>query len=209
MTSTPKVRHRKRRPREPIVRRNHATIRSRRVRLDMLSLLCCWANDERASWLSAEERAVAKVFPGDECARRLERRESAHIVTRDVVSGRCLSREVSRCARRGLLRRSRRFGLTRDATRDQYDSIECFRRRRGWMRQNERQTGDKQSHRTHPMALPTVHYDQHSAAASTGNRRVLPRESILDKTKGRRREQRQRRFTRALIPSGSDSRPRT
>jgi hypothetical protein len=46
MASAPKVRHRKRRPREPIVRRNHATTRSRRVRLDMLSLLCCWANDE-------------------------------------------------------------------------------------------------------------------------------------------------------------------
>lgn len=118
-------------------------------------------NDERASWLSAEERAVAKILPGDERTRRLRSR------IRDNALA-CNARKLRNAerARRGLLPRSRRFRVSRNARAyDQHDTIDGRRRRRSRGRQSERETRNEQPYQTQPPAWTTAHRE-HRATAS-------------------------------------------
>jgi hypothetical protein len=99
---------------------------------------------------------VAKILPGDECARGLERCQSAYIVKQDIVSRWGLSRQNSRCNRPGLFLGRRRLGRGLHIGY-QDDVLEDAGYRRGGTCQHQRQAGDEQSRQPHPRARMTAH----------------------------------------------------
>ena len=137
---------------------------------------CCWVNDEQASWLSAEERAVAKVLPGDDCKGRLKPRKTAHTVRQGVVAR---LRPVhghgdSRCPRGRLILPGRSGSLARGVRiRDKNDAIERVRYPRSGTCQNEDETRDNQPYETHPTA-PPAHGD------SLADRPAAPQEAATE-----------------------------